>query len=169
MFHIIEAVFLRDFRFQISYKLSYFTELFFAFLLIFFLFFLSNSFNFAEESMYSKFKGDFFLYSITGFSIVNVMGQCYGSEKSSVENMFDGFGSSNLDLIDVDGLKRFSDVNVSTERKATTILVNQTVTGSGNSKSVSSGGVNSSNLSSMFMMNKDDKTMDQIQSIILNL
>lgn len=79
MFHIIKAVFLRDFRFQISYKLSYFTELFFAFLLIFFLFFLSNSFNFAEESMYSKFKGDFFLYSITGFSIVNVMGQCYGT------------------------------------------------------------------------------------------
>ena len=96
-------------------------------------------------------------------------GSVNGSEKSSVENMFDGFGSSNLDLIDVDGLKRFSDVNVSTERKATTILVNQTVTGSGNSKSVSSGGVNSSNLSSMFMMNKDDKTMDQIQSIILNL
>ena len=79
MFYIIKAVFLRDFRFQISYKLSYFTELFFAFLLIFFLFFLSNSFNFAEESMYSKFKGDFFLYSVTGFSIVNLMGQCYGS------------------------------------------------------------------------------------------
>ena len=79
MFNIVKAVFLRDFRFQISYRLSYFTELFFAFLLIFFLFFLSNSFNFAEESMYSRFKGDFFLYSITGFSIVNVMGQCYGS------------------------------------------------------------------------------------------
>ena len=87
----------------------------------------------------------------------------------STENMFDGFGASSLDLIDVDGLKKFSETNVQTERPSKTILINTIGDGSGNSNSISSGGVNSSNLSSMFMMNKDDKTMDQIQSIILNL
>ena len=90
------------------------------------------------------------------------------SNEMSTENMFDGFGASSLDLIDVDGLKKFSETNVQTERPSKTILIN-TISDGGNSKSISSGGVNSSNLSSMFMMNKDDKTMDQIQSIILNL
>ena len=91
------------------------------------------------------------------------------SNEMPTENMFDGFGASSLDLIDVDGLKKFSETNVQTERPSKTILINTIGDGSGNSNSISSGGVNSSNLSSMFMMNKDDKTMDQIQSIILNL
>lgn len=77
--NILRASFKKDFLFQFSYKLSFFTELFFAFLLVFFLFFLSKSFNFSEESFYSKFKGEFFLFSITGFSIVNLMGQCYAA------------------------------------------------------------------------------------------
>ena len=91
------------------------------------------------------------------------------SNEMSTENMFDGFGSSSLDLIDVDGLKKFSETNIQTDRPSTTILINNMSEGGNNSKSISSGGVNSSNLSSMFMMNKDDKTMDQIQSIILNI
>lgn len=77
--NILRASFKKDFLFQFSYKLSFFTELFFAFLLIFFLFFLSKSFNFSDDSFYSKFKGEFFLFSITGFSIVNLMGQCYAA------------------------------------------------------------------------------------------
>ncbi len=77
--NILRASFKKDFLFQYSYKLSFFTELFFAFLLIFFLFFLSKSFNFSEEYFYSRYKGEFFLFSITGFSMVNLMGQCYSS------------------------------------------------------------------------------------------
>ena len=77
--NILRASFKKDFLFQYSYKLSFFTELFFAFLLIFFLFFLSESFNFSEEYFYSRYKGEFFLFSITGFSMVNLMGQCYSS------------------------------------------------------------------------------------------
>ena len=75
--NILRASFKKDFLFQFSYKLSFFTELFFAFLLVFFLFFLSKSFNFSEDSFYSRFKGEFFLFSVTGFSVVNLMGQCY--------------------------------------------------------------------------------------------
>ena len=77
--NILRASFKKDFLFQYSYKLSFFTELFFAFLLIFFLLFLSKSFNFSEEYFYSRYKGEFFLFSITGFSMVNLMGQCYSS------------------------------------------------------------------------------------------
>jgi len=77
--NILRASFKKDFLFQYSYKLSFFTELVFAFLLVFFLFFLSKSFNFSEDSFYSRFKGEFFLFSITGFSVVNLMGQCYAA------------------------------------------------------------------------------------------
>ena len=77
--NILRASFKKDFLFQFSYKLSFFTELVFAFLLVFFLFFLSKSFNFSEDSFYSRFKGEFFLFSITGFSIVNLMGQSYAA------------------------------------------------------------------------------------------
>jgi ABC-2 type transport system permease protein len=78
-FNILRTSFKKDFLFQYSYKLSFFTELVFAFLLIFFLFFLSKSFNFSDDSFYSKFKGEFFLFSITGLSVVNLMGQCYAA------------------------------------------------------------------------------------------
>ena len=76
---IIRASFRKDFLFQLSYRLSYFTEILFAFLLILFLFFLSQSFSFSEESVYKDYKGEFFLFSITGFTVVNLMGQCYAS------------------------------------------------------------------------------------------
>ena len=76
---IIKASFRKDLLFQLSYRLSFFTEILFAFLLIIFLFFLSQSFSFSEDSVYRDYKGEFFLFSITGFTIVNLMGQCYAS------------------------------------------------------------------------------------------
>ena len=45
----------------------------------YFFIFLSQSFSFSEESVYRDYKGEFFLFSITGFTVVNLMGQCYAS------------------------------------------------------------------------------------------
>ena len=79
IYQILKTSFKKDLSVQFSYRLSFFSEIFFALALIIFLFFLSSSFSLSDSSMYESYKGSFFLFSITGIAMVNLIGQCYSS------------------------------------------------------------------------------------------
>ena len=79
IYQILKTSFKKDLSVQLSYRLSFFSELFFALALIIFLFFLSSSFSLSDSNMYESYKGSFFLFSITGIAMVNLIGQCYSS------------------------------------------------------------------------------------------
>lgn len=79
IYQILKTSFKKDLSVQLSYRLSFFSEIFFALALIIFLFFLSSSFSLSDSSMYESYKGSFFLFSVTGIAMVNLIGQCYSS------------------------------------------------------------------------------------------
>ncbi len=86
---------------------------------------------------------------------------------ANIDGMFDGFKETLVDSIDIEGLKKYSEVNVATERKPTsTIIIKPDESGSG---SGSGGGLNSSDGGTRITLPpKNNNMMKKVQSVLLN-